>query len=72
MARTTFSGREVISVLTSFGYVPTSRTGRHVRPRYENPDTGEVRLGDVPMHSELKIGTVRLSPTSAVADDFEA
>lgn len=59
MVRTTFSGREVISVLTDFGFVPVSRTGSHVRLRYENTDTGEVRNVDVPIHAELKIGTVR-------------
>jgi len=43
MVRTTFSGREVISVLTGFGFVPQSHRGSHVRLRYENPDTGDVR-----------------------------
>lgn len=70
MVRTTFSGREVISVLTDFGYVPVSRTGSHVRLRYENPDTGEVHLVDVPMHDELKIGTVRSIADQCGADDF--
>ncbi|MEF8842728.1 MAG: type II toxin-antitoxin system HicA family toxin [Haloarculaceae archaeon] len=52
MVRTTFSGREIISVLTDFGYQPVSRSGSHVRLRYENPDTGEVRNVDLPMHRE--------------------
>lgn len=70
MVRTTFSGREVISVLTDFGYVPVSRTGSHVRLWYENDDTDEVRLVDVPMHDELRIGTVRSIADQCGADDF--
>ncbi|MEF8904152.1 MAG: type II toxin-antitoxin system HicA family toxin [Haloarculaceae archaeon] len=41
-----------MSVLTDFGYQPVSRSGSHVRLRYENPDTGEVRNVDLPMHRE--------------------
>ena len=33
IVRTTFSGREIIAVLRSFGYVPVSRSGSHVRLR---------------------------------------
>jgi len=72
MVRTTFSGREIIGVLRSFGYIPVSRHGSHVRLRYENPDTGEVRLVDVPMHDEVKIGTVRSIADQCGAEDFEA
>lgn len=70
--RTVFSGREIISVLTDFGYVPVHREGSHVRLRYENSDTGEVRLVDVPMHDEIAIGTVRSIADQCGADDFEA
>jgi predicted RNA binding protein YcfA (HicA-like mRNA interferase family) len=72
MVRQTFSGREIISVLESFGYVPVSRRGSHVRMRYENPDTGEVRNVDVPMHDEIKIGTLHSIADQAGADDFRA
>ncbi|WP_313693784.1 type II toxin-antitoxin system HicA family toxin [Halorarum halobium] len=71
MVRYTFSGREIISVLRSFGYVPKSRRGSHVRLRYENPDTGEIRNVDVPMHDEIKIGTLRSIADQCGADDFE-
>jgi len=70
--RPVFSGREIISVLTDFGYVPVHREGSHVRLRYENSDTGEVRLVDVPMHDEIAIGTVRSIADQCGADDFEA
>ncbi|AZH26546.1 type II toxin-antitoxin system HicA family toxin [Haloplanus aerogenes] len=72
MVRTTFSGREIISVLRSFGYTPVSRAGSHVRLRYENEDTGEVRNVDVPMHDEVKIGTLRSIADQCGADDFHA
>lgn len=71
MVRTTFSGREIISVLRRFGYRPVSRAGSHVRLRYENPDTGEVRNVDVPMHDEVKIGTLRSIADQCGAADFQ-
>lgn len=70
MVKTTFSGREVVAVLSSFGYTPVSRAGSHVRLRYENTDTGEVRLVDVPQHTEIKIGTLRSIADQCGADDF--
>ena len=70
MGRATFSGREIIAVLRSFGYVPVSRSGSHVRLRYENADTDEVRNVDVPMHDEVKIGTLRSIADQCGADDF--
>jgi len=71
MVRTTFSGREIIAVLRSFGYVPVSRSGSHVRLRYENTDTGEVRNVDVPMHDEVRIGTLRSIAEQCGAEDFQ-
>lgn len=72
MVRTTFSGREVVSVLRDHGYAPKSRHGSHVRLRYENADTGEVRNVDVPQHDEIKIGTLRNIADQCGAEDFEA
>ncbi len=62
----------MISVLADFGYLPAQRTGSHVRLRYENEETGEVRLVDVPMHDEIKIGTLRSIADQCGATDFEA
>ena len=70
MVRTTFSGREIIAVLRSFGYAPVSRSGSHVRLRYEHPETGEVRSVDVPMHTEVRIGTLRSIADQCGAEDF--
>lgn len=72
MVRTVFSGREIVKVLHSFGYVPQSRRGSHVRLRYENPETGEVRVVDVPQHSEVAIGTLRSIAGQCGAEDFYA
>ena len=70
MVRTTFSGREIVKVLRSFGYRPVTRHGSHVRLRYEHPETGEVRHVDVPQHSDVKIGTLRSIADQCGADDF--
>lgn len=72
MVRTVFSGQEIISVLTDFGYVPKSHRGSHVRLRYENEDTGEVRNVDVPLHDEIAIGTLQSIANQCGADDFHA
>lgn len=72
MVRTVFSGQEIISVLTSFGYVPQSHRGSHVRLRYENEDTAELRHVDVPLHDEIAIGTLRSIADQCGADDFRA
>lgn len=72
MVRSTFSGREIVKVLTTFGYVPVSREGSHVRLRYEHPETGEVRNVDVPLHDEIRIGTLRSIADQCGANDLQA
>ena len=72
MVRQTFSGQEITAVLTDFGYVPQSHRGSHVRLRYENEDTGEVRNVDVPLHSEVRIGTLQSIADQCGAEDFQA
>jgi len=70
MVRTTFTGREVASVLTSHGYRPVGRTGSHLKLRWESPDTDEVRVVTVPMHGEIPAGTLRSIAEQCGADDF--
>ena len=72
MSRTTFSGREIIGVLTDFGWTPVSRAGSHVRLRYENPDTEKIRLVDVPQHDEIRIGTLHSIADQCGVEDFHA
>jgi predicted RNA binding protein YcfA (HicA-like mRNA interferase family) len=74
MVRTSFSGREIASVLTDHGYRPVDRTGSHLKLRYENPDTGEVRVVTVPMKSADRIptGTLQSIAEQCGATDFQA
>ncbi len=72
MVPKTFSGQEIIAVLTDFGYVSQSHRGNHVRLRYENEDTGEVRNVDVLLHAEIGIGTLHSIAEQCGAEDFQA
>jgi len=67
-----FSGRDLVKVLTRHGFRPIGRTGSHVRLRYENPDTDEVRLVTVPMHDRIREGTLRKIASQCGANDFDA
>lgn len=70
MVRTTFSGRLIVAVLRTFGYRPVSWEGCHVRLRYEDPETGDVRFVDVPMHDEVALGTLEHVAEQCGADNF--
>lgn len=72
MPHRTFSGREVAKVLTRWGFEPVGGQGSHRTFRYENEDTGEVRTVTVPLHGELKTGTLREIADQAGANDFDA
>lgn len=73
MVRTSFSGKEIASVLHNFGYERVSRVGSHLK-RYESPDTAEVRIVTIPMKSEdeIPIGTLQSIADQCGADDFHA
>lgn len=67
-----FSGREVAKVLVNeWGFVPVGGRGDHRKFRYENPDTGEVRIVTVPLHDPINIGTLRNIAKQAGAKDFD-
>lgn len=72
MVRGTFSGRDIVRVLRAHGFVPVSRAGSHVKRRYEHPDADDVRIVTVPMHDEVRIGTLRSIANQAGARDLEA
>ncbi|QCW04557.1 type II toxin-antitoxin system HicA family toxin [Natrinema pallidum] len=74
MSRTSFSGREIAKVLQDHDFQPVDRTGSHLKLRYENPETNEVRIVTVPMHSEDKIptGTMRSIAEQCSVEDFHA
>lgn len=72
MARRTFAGDEIASVLASYGYVPVDRTGSHLKLRWESPSGDEVRIVTVPMVDEIPTGTLRAIATQSGAKDFDA
>ncbi|WP_255197908.1 type II toxin-antitoxin system HicA family toxin [Halorarius litoreus] len=74
MGRRTFSVMEVVKVLVNAGGFEWRRTtGDHAQLYYEHP-TNETdrRQVTVPLHDELRIGTLRGIAESAGARDFDA
>lgn len=74
MDRRTFSGLEIVTVLVNTGGFEWRRTtGDHAQPYYEHPTTEtDHRQVTVPLHDELRIGTLRDIAESAGANDFDA
>jgi len=54
----TLSGREVVSILSQFGFEQAGQKGSHAKLRRLGPK-GEKQILIVPMHSELDRGTLR-------------
>ena len=73
MARRTFSGFEVVTVLVNVGGFEWRRTsGDHAQLYYEHPtNEADQRRVTVPLHDELRIGTLRRIADDAGARDFE-
>ncbi|WP_435183447.1 type II toxin-antitoxin system HicA family toxin [Halobellus sp. EA9] len=73
MGRRTFSGQEVIKVLVNTGGFEWRRTtGDHARLYYEHPTNEDDRRHvTVPLHDELRVGTLREIAANAGAQDFE-
>ena len=74
MGRRTFSGAEVVKVLVNAGGFEWRRTsGDHAQLYYEHPtnDT-DRRFVTVPLHDELRPGTLRSIANDAGANDFAA
>ncbi|WP_424014544.1 type II toxin-antitoxin system HicA family toxin [Halorubrum xinjiangense] len=74
MAKRTFSGREVVKVLVNHGGFEWRRTtGDHARLYYEHPtNEADKRHVTVPLHDELRKGTLRGIADDAGARDFDA
>ena len=72
MGRRTFSGRDVITVLVNVGGFEWRRTtGDHAQLYYEHPSNEDDRRQvTVPLHDELRIGTLREIAADAGATDF--
>ena len=74
MGRRSFSGEEIAKVLQKHGFETVRQRGSHLILRYENPDTDEVRVVTIPMHSRDKIptGTLQSIAEQSGAEDFHA
>jgi predicted RNA binding protein YcfA (HicA-like mRNA interferase family) len=75
MSRAPFSGMEVVKVMVNSGIYEWVRTnGDHAILRWEPPEDHEsdARTVPVPLHDELRRGTVRDIAEQAGARDFEA
>jgi predicted RNA binding protein YcfA (HicA-like mRNA interferase family) len=74
MARRTFSGLEVVKVLVNVGGFEWRRTtGDHAQLYYEHPtNEDDRRQVTVPLHDELRTGTLQDIAESAGANDFDA
>lgn len=72
MARTRFTGREIVSVLTDMGYQPVDRTGSHLKLRYIHPETEETRNVTVTLGHEIGGHTLRKIAEQCGANDFHA
>jgi len=74
VARRGFSGRDVVKVLTRNNYQLVGREGSHVRLRWEPPEghPTDTRVVSVPMHDEIREGTLRNIADQCGADDFDA
>lgn len=74
MSRRTFSGQEVAKVLVNVGGFEWQRTtGDHAQLYYEHPTNEEdKRQVTVPLHDELRTGTLRNIAEDAGANEFDA
>jgi len=72
--RRSFSGMEVVEILVNAGGFEWRRTtGDHAQRYHEHPTNGEdCRQVTVPLHDELRMGTLRDIADSAGARDFAA
>jgi len=74
MGRRTFSGMEVAKVLVNVADFEWRRTvGDHAQLYYEHPSNEDDRRQvTVPLHDELRIGTLRDIAGDAGAEDFDS
>lgn len=74
MVHADFSGRDLVKALRSNGFRPVTRTGSHVKLRYEHPTADDVRIVTVPLSDADQISqdTYRSIADQCGANDFEA
>ncbi|MDR5656603.1 type II toxin-antitoxin system HicA family toxin [Halodesulfurarchaeum sp. HSR-GB] len=73
MSRRTFSGQAVLKVLVNVGDFEWRRTtGDHAQLYYEHPtNENDRRHVTVPLHDELRVGTLREIADQAGANNFD-
>jgi predicted RNA binding protein YcfA (HicA-like mRNA interferase family) len=74
VTRRTFSGYEVAKVMVNSGIYEWDRTrGDHAILRWEPPDghDADARTVSIPLHDEIRIGTLRSIADLAGAKDFD-
>lgn len=71
LTRRQFSGKEIIKTLQKFGFYKDRQKGSHVILKYTHPKTAEKRTVVVPLHDEIKTGTLQNIADQAGANDFE-
>jgi predicted RNA binding protein YcfA (HicA-like mRNA interferase family) len=69
--RRTYSGEAIISALRKWRFQCVGQSGSHVKLRFKDRNTGEVRTVIVPLHDELATGTLQSIAAQAGADDFQ-
>ena len=69
-----FDGLEIIKALRKHGFLLVDRTGSHVKLRYNDPTTGEVRNMTVPLKDSDRISqdTYRSIAYQCGAEEFDA
>lgn len=71
MSRPTYSGEDIIKALEKWRFERIGQRGSHVKLRFKDANTGEVRTVVVPLHDEVSTGTLRKIAEQAGADDFQ-
>jgi len=72
VSRGTYSGEDIIKALQNWRFRKVDQAGSHVKLRYKDPNSGEVRTVIVPLHDELDTGTLKGVAEQASAKDFQS
>jgi predicted RNA binding protein YcfA (HicA-like mRNA interferase family) len=71
VSRRTYSGQDIIKALEKWRFQKVSQRGSHVKLKFKDKNTGEVRTVIVPLHDELATGTLKDIAEQAGAHDFQ-
>lgn len=71
MSRPTYSGEDIIKALEKWRFQRVGQRGSHVKLRFKDRNTGEIRTVVVPLHDEISTGTLKNISEQAGANDFQ-